>query len=172
MKQQDETYGIIAQYYAEHFTELRAFVGKYILNAPEAEDIVQNVFLRLLTSEKMITPVTLPSLVYTVARNLMYDYWRHRHTVDEYEHNLPHVIMGSCAHDVHTVYSVVEMTELLEKGIARLNSNQRDIYRMNVHDGLQVSEISERLSLPYKSVEHRLGDARKEIRNYMKRMLA
>jgi len=35
-----------------------------------------------------------------------------------------------------------------------------------------VREISERLHMNYKSVENRLGAARKEVRQYMQRMLA
>ena len=112
----------------------------------------------------------MPSLVYTVARNLIFDYWRHRKTVEEYEHYV--ASRTGEATDALSVYSAVEINELLEKGIARLSGSQREIYRLNISEGLQVSEISERLSLPYKSVEHRLGSARQEIRNYMRRMLA
>lgn len=167
---QNDKFGIIANYYSEHYDEIKAFIAKNTLYALETEDMVQNVFVRLLSSNKMITPLTMPSLVYTVARNLIFDYWRHRKTVEEYEHYV--VSRTGEATDALSVYSAVEINELLEKGIARLSGSQREIYRLNISEGLQVSEISERLSLPYKSVEHRLGSARKEIRNYMRRMLA
>ena len=68
---------LVADYYRDNLAELRAFVRKSIVNDDGAEDIVQNVFLRLLTSEKMISEVTLPCLVYTVARNLITDRIRH-----------------------------------------------------------------------------------------------
>ena len=64
------------------------------------------------------------------------------------------------------------MTEILERGIAHLSDSERVIYRMNLFEGLQVSEISKTLHINYKSVENRLGAARKEIRQYMKRVLA
>lgn len=163
--------GIIAEYYSEHYNELKAFVSKRILYASVAEDIVQDVFLRLLSSDKMITPITMPSLVYTVTRNLIYDYWRHRHSVEEYEHFLVHNGTSDDL-DVQSVYSAVEINEILERGIARLSNKQQVVYRMNIHEGLQVSEISERLNLNYKNVENRLGAARKEVRHYMERMLA
>ena len=45
--------------------------------------------------------------------------------------------------------------------------------RMPVHsDGLAVSEISKTLKMNYKSVENRLGLARREMRKYMTKMLA
>jgi RNA polymerase sigma factor (sigma-70 family) len=171
MKKPETKFSIIADYYTEHYDEIIAFVAKRLAYANNTEDIVQNVFLKLLAVDKMITPVTLPSLVYTIAKNLIYDYWRHRKTVDEYEHYLTYYPYSD-DNDTSSVYSSMEITELLEGCIARLNDKQRDIYKMNLFDGLQVSEISQSLNINYKSVENRLGLARKEVRNYMAKMLA
>ena len=78
---------IIADYYTFHYEELLAFVASRLhVYSDEAEDIVQNVFLRLLQTDKMITPITLPCLVYTMARHLICDFWRHRKRVEEHEH--------------------------------------------------------------------------------------
>ena len=64
---------LIETYYTDHRDELLAFVSSRLGGSEESEDIVQNVFLRLLTSDKMITAITLPALVYTMARNLITD---------------------------------------------------------------------------------------------------
>lgn len=66
---------IIADYYTFHYEELLAFVASRLhIYSDEAEDIVQNVFLRLLQTDRMITPITLPCLVYTMARHLICDF--------------------------------------------------------------------------------------------------
>ena len=171
MEEQQRKKRIISDYYTAHYDELLGFVNKQVKNADDAEDIVQNVFLRLLNTDKMISIITLPCLVYTVARNLIFDHWRRHRIFDEYEHYLQ-----SSAHDddidVASIYSATEITEILERGIARLSDNQRQVYRMNFFDDLPVSVISKTLNLNYKSVEHRLGSARKEVRQYVVRMLA
>ena len=77
---------LIETYYRDHRDELLAFVSSRLGGAVEAEDIVQNVFLRLLTTDKMITEITLPALTYTIARNLISDYYRRRNTYEEFEH--------------------------------------------------------------------------------------
>lgn len=65
----------IADYYTFHYEELLAFVASRLhIYSDEAEDIVQNVFLRLLQTDRMITPITLPCLVYTMARHLICDF--------------------------------------------------------------------------------------------------
>ena len=171
METPETKFSIIEEYYSNHREELKGFVGKQLQWAADTEDIVQNVFLRLMCTDKMITPVTLPSLVYTIARNLIYDYWRHHSSVEEYEHYLRFNEHNDNI-DAASVYSAVEITEILERGIARLSERQRTVYRMNIFEGKKVSEISATLKINYKSVENRLGSARSEIRQYMRRMLA
>jgi RNA polymerase sigma factor (sigma-70 family) len=162
---------LVADYYSKNLVELRAFVHKFVSNKDDAEDIVQNVFLRLLTSEKMISEVTLPCLVYTVARNLITDRSRHLSIAERYEH---FISFCSChgGYDVESIYSAREMMELLERGTAHLSDKSRKIYMMNLYGGMKTSEISKALSVNYKQVENYLGAARKEVRKYMSRMLA
>ena len=161
---------LVADYYRNNLAELRAFVRKSIVNDDDAEDIVQNVFLRLLTSEKMISEVTLPCLVYTVARNLITDRIRHFSIADRYEHFISHS-RAYDDYDAESIYSAREIMEIMERGAARLSEKNRRIYMMNVCNGMKTAEISEALSENYKTVEHSLGVARKEVRKYMRRML-
>ena len=55
-----------------------------------------------------------------------------------------------------------------ENGLARLPENCREVYRLHIYGGMKVSEISQQLNEGYKSVENRLGTARKAIRQYLK----
>ena len=145
-----------------HRDELLAFVSSRLNSSMEAEDIVQNVFLRLLTTDKMITAVTLP-----LTRNLMADYYRRHTSFEQYEH----YIKGVCSDEVsmESVFSAREIMERLERGLVRLPENCREIYRLHIYGGMKVSEISQQLGEGYKSVEHRLGAARKAMRCYLRR---
>ena len=150
-----------------HRDELLAFVSSRLNSSMEAEDIVQNVFLRLLTTDKMITAVTLPALVYTMTRNLMADYYRRHTSFEQYEH----YIKGVCSDEdsMESVFSARELTELLERGLARIPENCREVYRLHIYGGMKVGEISQTLGEGYKSVEHRLGTARKAVRQYLRK---
>ena len=158
---------LIETYYMDHRDELLAYVSSRLGGSEESEDVVQNVFLRLLTSDKMITPITLPALVYTMTRNLISDFYRRRHTYEEFEH----FIKGSSdeAESVESIFSATELTELLERGLARIPENCREVYRMHIYGGMKVREISQTLGEGYKSVENRLGVARKAVRQYLKK---
>lgn len=71
MQQFQSKSDLIADYYSQHYEEVKAFVSSRLQYADDSEDVVQNIFLRLLQMDKMISSVTLPCLVYTVARNLI-----------------------------------------------------------------------------------------------------
>ena len=156
---------LIETYYRDHRDELLAFVSSRLGGAVEAEDIVQNVFLRLLTTDKMITEITLPALTYTIARNLISDYYRRRNTYEEFEHYIKR--SSDDYSSMESVISAKELTELLERRLARIPENFREIYRMHIYGGMKVGEISQTLGEGYKSVEHRLGVARKALRSFL-----
>ncbi len=156
---------LLETYYAAHRDELLIFVSSRLGGSYIAEDIVQDVFMRLMASDRLITETTLPCLVYTVARRLICDYYRRRITREEYEHFIKHNEYDETS--TESVVSVRELTERLERGLARIPENCREIYRLHIYGGMKVSEISEHLGEGYKSVEHRLGTARKEMRHYL-----
>ena len=158
---------LITNYYIAHRDELLAYAVSRLGDCCLAEDIVQNVFLRLLTSDKVISEVTLPALVFAMTRNLVYDYYRHHTAVEQYEH----YIKGVCSEltSDESILSAREVIEQLEQGLARLPENCREIYRLHIYDGLKVNEISQQLGEGYKSVEHRLGAARKAMRHYLRK---
>ena len=156
----------LTNYYITHRGELLVYASSRLGNSVEAEDLVQNVFLRLLTSDRMITEVTLPALVYTIARNLITDFYRRRNHFDDYEHYLKNT--NSIEESAESILSIRDITEQLERGLARVPENCREIYRLHIYDGMKVAEISQRLGEGYKSVEHRLGAARKAVRQQLR----
>lgn len=158
---------LITNYYIAHRDELLAFVSSRLGNSNMSEDIVQSIFLRLLTTDKMISEVTLPALVYTMARNMIIDYYRRHSNREDYEH----YIKGVCSETVsaESVCSVHEIMERMECGLARLPENCREVYRLHIYGGMKVGEISRQLGQGYKSVEHRLGTARKAMRQYLRK---
>ena len=158
---------LITNYYIAHRDELLAYAVSRLGDCCLAEDIVQNVFLRLLTSDKVISEVTLPALVFAMTRNQVYDYFRHHTAVEQYEHYIKGVWSELTTDE--SILSAREVMEQLERGLARLPENCREIYRLHIYDGMKVGEISRELGEGYKSVEHRLGAARKAMRQYLQK---
>ncbi len=156
---------LISNYYAQHRDEIVQFIAVRIADADEAQDLVQDIFLRLLRGHQLITPMTLPSLIYTMARHCVTDYYRHRRVYEEYEH---YIKKSDSTEEMESVISANQLMERMERSLARLPEACGRIYRLHIYDGLKVSDIAQQLTLPYKQVENRLGQARKHVRQQLR----
>jgi len=161
---------IIEYYYQNHQAELLAFVSSRLGGIEEAEDIVQDVFLRLLQNSNPIMESTLQALAYTIARNLITDHYRRKQWAAKYGMQSIDGRQQAVTADDEAArpLSIKEVTEFLERGLLRVPEKCRELYRMHIYDGMQVSDISQQTGENYKSVEYRLGIARKEIRKYLR----
>ena len=157
---------IITNYYAQHRGEIVDFIAVRLTDADEAEDMVQDLFLRLLRGHQLITPVTLPCLVYTMARHSIADYYRRRRVREEFEHYL--IKNTDSIGEIESIISARMLMERMERTLARLPEACGRIYRLHIYDGLKVSDIAQQLALPYKQVENRLGQARKAVRQQLR----
>ena len=162
---------LLSNYYSMHRDELVSFSAVRTVDAIEAEDIVQDIFLRLLRGQHLITPQTLPSLLHTMARHAVCDYYRRRHVHEEYEHYIQTSDFSCQTSDdsVESVFSAQQLMERMERSLARLPKACCEIYRLHIYDGMKVSDIAQELSLPYKQVENRLGQARKAVRQQLRK---
>ena len=157
---------LISHYYSLHRAELLAFASARLGDSDEAEDIVQNTFLRILTTDKMLTEQTLSALVYTICRNLISDHYRRRAFRNEFEHYIKGSMSGEMS--MESVFFAADIIERMEQGLARIPENCRHIYRLHILDGMRVSEISEQTGEKYKTIENRLGLARRQMRTYLR----
>lgn len=161
---------LLSNYYKLHRDEIVSFIAVRTTNVGQAQDMVQDIFLRLLDGRRLITEQTLPSLVYTMARHAVADYYRHRCVYEEYEHFIRQSATGEERSEdtVESVISARQLMERMERSLERLPQACCDIYRLHVYDGMKVGEIAQQLSLPYKQVENRLGQARKTVRRQLR----
>lgn len=156
---------LIINYYSQHRDEMVNFIAVRIADADEAKDMVQDLFLRLLRRQQLVTPQTMNSLVYTMAHHAIADYYRRRRVREDYEHYLRR---RDDVGEIESIISARQLMERMERSLSRLPEASGRIYRLHIYDGLQVSDIAQQLSLPYKQVENRLGQARKMVRRQLR----
>ena len=159
---------LLSNYYTQHREEIIGFIAIRTTDAELAQDMVQDLFLRLLDSRCLITPQTLPNLIYTMARHAVADYYRKRRVYEEYEHYIQASDFKPQTSDIESIYSAQQIVERMERSLARLPKACCEIYRLHIYDGMKVSAIAKELSLPYKQVENRLGQARKAVRQQLR----
>ena len=72
---------LIAEMYKKYFSEVKRYFLKYTHNEMRAEDMVQDLFLKLISYEEMIVNETAKSFVFTIARRMVVDDARHHEFV-------------------------------------------------------------------------------------------
>ena len=165
---------MLVEYYAGHRDELIKFIAARLGSVPDAEDLLHDVFLQLLTTENIISTVTLSGLVYTMIRNRITDRFRRMAIYREYENASKLEHSATFNANGTAIYSPAEsrlamrdITEHIEHGLAGIPENCREIYRMHIYAGMKTGEISRQTGDNYRSVEHRPGKARIYIRTYL-----
>lgn len=157
---------ILSDYYQKNLSELRGFAMKYVKDTFVAEDIVQDSFVRLLCIKEIIIESSLSSLIYKTLLRLCIDYVRRStYRAEAFRH------IASCQSAWHEMESEIyahDISEKLEKGISTMSKRSQMIYRMNIFEGKQVSDITKVLGISYKATENCLGRARAEMRSFMR----
>lgn len=167
---------LIEQYYRTHRGELLQFVGSRLgvfshttpFTVEDAEDLVQELFLRLLSEgHRPIAEATLPSLVMTMACRQVVDRYRRLAHRRAFEAHAEAVLPSD--YRIEPAIYVDDTLRHIEHSLERLPEVTAGIYRLHLYGGLQCSDIATRLSLDYKAVEYRLGQARRLVRHLLRR---
>jgi RNA polymerase sigma-70 factor (ECF subfamily) len=69
---------------------------------------------------------------------------------------------------MESVFFANDIIARMEQVLARIPENCRHIYRMHILDGMRVSEISLETGEEYKTIENRLGIARRQMRQFLR----
>ena len=139
---------------------LEAFAQKYTNDTNEAEDIVQDVFLKLWDKQVFRLPENdLKRILYVSVRNACLDYLRRMNIEQEViDHRALQLKLDELdffeASD--ELFMREDLLELLMKKIAELPERSQEIFRMSYIEGLKAAEIAERLNLSVRTVENLL----------------
>ena len=154
---------MIADFYKEYQVKLVYFAVARLGNWQEAEDLVQDVFVRLMTYDGIINKTTIRSFVFTITNHEVMNILRRRvcrHKVEEnvaYEQELQH-----CA--VERVVEYHDTLRMVNYCVDQLTPSCAKVYRMTLSDGKGAGEIAKELNVSKRTVESQLLTSRKKVR--------
>lgn len=161
---------IIEEAFGRYRSALVAYAFSRIKNMQEAEDIVQDAFVRLMGYD-VITAETVKSLCYTIVSNIVIDHIRRhykRNEVSSYIYDMEVSSPVLTPEQVATFHDLAEQERCL---MASLSPSTRRVYEMTRHEELSIGEIAEQLGLSTRTVECHQFKARKAIRCEMRRII-
>jgi len=167
MKQSASNQGqMIANFYQEYHLELVNFAISRLGNREEAEDLVQDVFVKMMTFDGIINEATVKSFAFTITTNKIKDHLRRRifrHQMEEskkYEMELHHSNVERVA-EYHDTLNIVNMH------IENLSPACAKVYRMSLFEDMSAGDIAEELQVSKRTVESQLFTSRKQMRAMM-----
>ncbi len=131
----------------------------------QADDLVQEAFIKLWKNCEKVTREKAKSFLFTVANNAFLNEIAHKKVV------LKHVKLAPSKVDNQSPEFVLEEKQYYKKlqdAIAKLSEAQRTAFLMNRIDGMKYKEIAEHLNISVKAVEKRMSQALKELRSEFK----
>lgn len=153
------------QVYKLYSHKLYSFIFKILKNEAEADDIVQEVFVKIWESRDKLRDLKLfNSFIFTIAYNNSIDLIRKRINNSKY---LEHLRNSSIIYTTPTLVSDIEFTELntqVEKLIANLPERQKEVFLLHKHKGLTYAEIADQLGISKNTVENHMVKALKYLR--------
>ena len=154
-----KAYSIIEEAYKEYYPVIYRYVRCRIRCKYEVEDLVQDVFMRLLDYDNMLQKSTIQSFLFTIARNLVIDYLRCYYKKQE---------MILCAYENFIEEIIAKDLLIIERlRLSAFPQQRRKIYSMSRFEEKTLCEISEELQLSKSTVENHLFIGRKVMRNYI-----
>ncbi|MEM9077088.1 MAG: sigma-70 family RNA polymerase sigma factor [Bacteroidota bacterium] len=131
----------------------------------QAEDLVQEAFIKLWNNCKKVFFEKARGFLFAVAKNAFYNQVEHQKVVLKYAQQ-PHKNS-----DVETPQYQLEEKEFmvqLQNAIAQLPEGQREVFLMNRMDNKTYKEIAELLGVSQKAVEKRMHKALVKLRKTVK----
>lgn len=147
---------------------LYAFVLKMTRSATSAEEIVQELFIKLWTNRSSVASIQNPrSYIFRMATNRTANYLKSLARNSRVEKKASDIANNSI-NSTDEIMDLKEMTEQVHKLLGQLPEQQKKVYLMSRKDGLKTEEIATRLNLSEKTVKNHLTAALRFIRERLR----
>lgn len=163
-KGDEKTFDAIYRYY---FPKLCAFGSQYIEEQEEMEEIVQDTMIWLWENrENLKTELSLKSLLFTITKNKALNKISHikvkrkihQEIIDKYQESF----------EEPDFYFNEELKTLYQKGLESLSPTFRETYEMSRYHNLTHAEIAEKQKVSVQTVNYRIGQALKTLKEILK----
>jgi len=149
------------RYFKEYAAQLRNYLYYKCGDLAQAEDFMQEAYLRLWDKRADVESGKVKSFLFTVAHNLFLDHVKHQQVKLKFQrkpqkqYNVEHP---------QYLLEEEEFHQYLELAINQLPEKSRVVFLMNRIDKLSYKDIADRLDISVKAVEKRMHKALVELK--------
>jgi RNA polymerase sigma-70 factor (family 1) len=146
--------------FKEYHAPLFRFAESYVCCPDLAEDIVQEVFIKLWENPTSHISRSLRAYLFFMVRNSCIDYLRSVKVEDKNRTKLMEAQILSDSVDIEMDESFIDRIKIV---INELPDQCRQVYQMSVFDGLKHTEIAEELGISESAVKVQIFRAKKHL---------
>ncbi len=147
-----------------HFKALHAYAFTFVKDNAVAEDMVQNIFLRLWNkADEISITQSFTAYLYRCVYNECLNYLRHEKVKAAHETYLKHNTRPSGEPTPEEV-TYQELKHQLSEALQTLPEGCRTIFQLSRFESLKYREIADKLGLSVKTVENQMGKALRILR--------
>ncbi len=152
-----------------YFNKVKYFINGFIKSESDAEELAQEVFVKIWTSRESIDPSrNFNTYIYVSARNSTLNFLRHKYVRDSFAADQVKAGSGDEYASGEDLVMAREIDLLVDMALMKMPAQRKTIYEMNRREGLSNDEIAERLNLSKKTVENHMSLALKELKGIIK----
>lgn len=156
--------GLFEGFFREHARLLRNYLYYKFGDADEADDVVQETFVKLWNNCSKVPLEKAKAFIYTAATNLSTSIKRHEKVKLKYEANYMAVNKGSSSESPEFVALEKEYMDKLTSAIEALPDRQREAFLLNRIEKKTYKEVAEVMDISPKGVEKLMHKALLKIR--------
>lgn len=158
---------LFEKYFKEKYRLFCLQAFKYVQNSIVAEEIVQDLFVKLWEKrDELVVQGSITAYINTALKNTCLNYLKHEKIVVTYQQNYKEQndFDSQLDNDEHSF----ELEGHILEAIEQLPPKRKEIFLLSRVDGLKYQEIANTLGLSVKTVEAQMGSALKQLRILLK----
>jgi len=157
-----------ASLFDEYYEELCRVVFSIVKDLAAAEDVVQEVFVKIWTRKDELKDISnYKAYLYKSVVLRALDYLRKKKTEGVLKSELK--IVHSHIQEAHTGLEQKELRALIEKGLEQMPEQMRLIFHLSRFSSLKNREVASQLNISIKTVESNLSKALKILHEHLER---
>lgn len=151
-----------ARLYDQYATDVLRVCYFYLSDREKAEDVCQDVFVRLMTTHPLLQPGREKSWLLKVALNRCRDLWRGAW--------LKRVILGGPTFELIPApdeFSRRDDQQAMMAAINQLPATFKEVILLHYYQGMNIAEIAQMLEMPEGTISSRLSRGRKKLESIL-----
>lgn len=147
------------------FPKVKAFAWKILQSEEDAEDIAQDIFVKLWDNPEIWEEKeTWDSYIYTMARNQIYNFLKHKNVELNYQEKLVQEDFATSEFDIYDKIYAKELQLLIKLTLDDMPEQRRKVFVMSRQKGMSNQEIADNLQLSIRTVERHIYLALQDLK--------